>query len=81
LRPIVIVQGFRAAFLLGFVGSCGLNLFGKQRTMHRLIGLFSEPFTAHTVSNRISYPVKCTIELTGSMKPLDFDVMLVTDEG
>jgi Fic family protein len=40
------------------------------------------PNVLKTADNqRISYPVKCTIELMGSIEPLDFDVMLVTDEG
>jgi len=30
---------------------------------------------------KISYPIKCSIELTGSVAQFNFDVMLVTDEG
>lgn len=30
---------------------------------------------------RIDYPIRCTIELSGSIDQFDFDVMLVTDEG
>lgn len=29
----------------------------------------------------ISYPVNCSVELSGSVKQFDFDLMLVTDEG
>lgn len=32
-------------------------------------------------SFKIDYPVKCKIELSGSVEKFDFDVMLVTDEG
>ncbi|MGB8192433.1 MAG: Fic family protein [Chitinophagaceae bacterium] len=31
--------------------------------------------------NRLSYPIKCSIELSGSVDKFEFDVMLVTDEG
>lgn len=31
--------------------------------------------------SKIDYPVKCRIELSGSIAQFDFDVMLVTDEG
>lgn len=31
--------------------------------------------------NSFSYPIKCTIELSGSVEKFDFDIMLVTDEG
>ena len=31
--------------------------------------------------SKIDYPVKCRIELSGSVDPFDFDIMLVTDEG
>lgn len=30
---------------------------------------------------RIDYPIRCTIELSGSVDQFDFDVMLITDEG
>ena len=30
---------------------------------------------------KISYPIKCKIELSGSVENFEFDVMLVTDEG
>jgi Fic family protein len=30
---------------------------------------------------KIDYPIRCTIELSGSVGQFDFDVMLVTDEG
>lgn len=30
---------------------------------------------------RIDYPIRCTIELSGTVNLFDFDVMLVTDEG
>jgi hypothetical protein len=30
---------------------------------------------------KISYPVRCSIELIGSVDRFDFDAMLVTDEG
>ncbi len=30
---------------------------------------------------RISYPIKCSIELSGSVDKFDFDIMLVTNEG
>ena len=30
---------------------------------------------------RIDYPIRCTIELSGSVNQFDFEVMLVTDEG
>jgi hypothetical protein len=30
---------------------------------------------------KIDYPVKCSIELSGSVERFDFDVMLVTDQG
>jgi Fic family protein len=30
---------------------------------------------------KIDYPIKCSIELSGSVERFDFDVMLVTDEG
>jgi Fic family protein len=30
---------------------------------------------------RFDYPIKCEVELTGSVEPFDFEVMLVTDEG
>jgi len=30
---------------------------------------------------KIDYPIKCKIELSGSVDRFDFDVMLVTDEG
>jgi Fic family protein len=30
---------------------------------------------------KMSYPIKCSIELSGSVEKFDFDVMLVTDEG
>lgn len=31
--------------------------------------------------SKISYPIKCSIELSGSVDRFDFDVMLITDEG
>jgi len=30
---------------------------------------------------KIDYPIKCSIELSGSVERFDFDVMLVTDQG
>lgn len=30
---------------------------------------------------KISYPIKCSIELSGSVEDFEFDIMLVTDEG
>jgi hypothetical protein len=30
---------------------------------------------------KIDYPIKCRIELSGSVDLFDFDVMLVTDQG
>jgi DNA-binding MarR family transcriptional regulator len=30
---------------------------------------------------KIDYPIKCSIELSGSVEKFDFDVMLVTDQG
>jgi Fic family protein len=30
---------------------------------------------------RIDYPIRCTMELSGSVDQFDFDVMLITDEG
>ncbi|MFN8250275.1 MAG: winged helix-turn-helix domain-containing protein [Ferruginibacter sp.] len=30
---------------------------------------------------RIDYPIRCSIELSGSVNQFDFDVMLITDEG
>ena len=34
-----------------------------------------------TRTQRVDYPIKCNIELTGSVVAFDFDVMLVTDKG
>ena len=30
---------------------------------------------------KIDFPVRCSIELSGSVENFDFDVMLVTDQG
>lgn len=30
---------------------------------------------------KIDYPIRCAIELSGSVEQFDFDVMLVTDQG
>lgn len=31
--------------------------------------------------NKLDYPIRCNMELSGSIDVFDFDVMLVTDEG
>jgi hypothetical protein len=40
------------------------------------------PDQLRTISvGKLSYPIKCSIELSGSVEMFDFDIMLVTDEG
>lgn len=71
----------------GLVYRQSYSIFGYNRPSYFQPVLLVEPnivLPDQLRSNgalRIDYPIRCTIELSGSVDQFDFDIMLITDEG